>query len=204
MFMHLQTLKAYILPDNYEVVDSTLNSIKYVISPTFTEDYVHQLDSVSNVSYDLHNKPFIPGFIGLNNIKDNDYINVIVQGLAHVKLIRDYFLLNASQKDASELVKRFGVLIRKIWSSNAFKGQVSPHELIQEVSNESQKRFKLGKQSDPTEFLAWFMNSLNNGMKLISSEDTIFQETFQGEMIVETFPPTFKPEAQTTDNGKCK
>lgn len=33
--------------------------------------------------------------------------------------------------DKSELVKRFSTLVRKIWNPSAFKGQVSPHELLQ-------------------------------------------------------------------------
>jgi U4/U6.U5 tri-snRNP-associated protein 2 len=32
------------------------------------------------------------GFIGLNNIKANDYVNVVIQALAHVKPLRDFFL----------------------------------------------------------------------------------------------------------------
>lgn len=31
----------------------------------------------------------------------------------------------------SLLVQRFGELVRKVWNSRAFKGQVSPHEFMQ-------------------------------------------------------------------------
>lgn len=66
----------------------------------------------------------------MNNIKSNDYVNVVIQVLAHIPHIRDYFMLQKFD-DKSELVKRFGTLVRKIWNPSAFKGQVSPHELLQ-------------------------------------------------------------------------
>ena len=33
------------------------------------------------------------GFVGLNNVKANDYVNVIIQALAHIPPLRDYFIL---------------------------------------------------------------------------------------------------------------
>jgi len=68
--------------------------------------------------------------VGLNNVKANDYVNVVIQVLAHIPPIRDYFMLK-NFDDKSELVKRFSTLVRKIWNPAAFKGQVSPHELLQ-------------------------------------------------------------------------
>lgn len=38
----------------------------------------------------------LAGFVGLNNIKANDYMNVVVQALVHVPTIRDYFLADDS------------------------------------------------------------------------------------------------------------
>jgi len=36
----------------------------------------------------------LAGFVGLNNIKANDYVNVVVQALTHIRPLRNYFLLN--------------------------------------------------------------------------------------------------------------
>ena len=36
---------------------------------------------------------YMPGLIGLNNIKNTDYVNVVVQLLARIPPIRDFFLL---------------------------------------------------------------------------------------------------------------
>ena len=74
----------------------------------------------------------MPGLIGLNNIKNTDYVNVVVQSLSRVPPLRDFFLLPANYAHVkSPLVKEFGALLRKMWSPHNFKGQVSPHELLQ-------------------------------------------------------------------------
>lgn len=74
----------------------------------------------------LEGQEYMPGLVGLNNMKNNDYVNVAVQILARVVPIRNYFL-DASNYSSSKsiLVKRFGELLRKIWNPRNFKGQVS-------------------------------------------------------------------------------
>ncbi|KAI8923126.1 hypothetical protein BC831DRAFT_472634, partial [Entophlyctis helioformis] len=178
VFINLETLGVYILPDGYEVDDPSLGDIKYVDG----------LDSSMAASYDLNNKMYLPGFVGLNNIKANDYINVVVQALSHVKMVRDHFLLETSAT-GSELVDRFGMLVRKMWNRRSFKGQVSPHELIQEIANASQKRFRLGEQCDVSEFLSWFVNTLHRGLIKKRRSGRVRRcmlSAFQGELRVET------------------
>ncbi|KAJ3033029.1 hypothetical protein HDV00_006839 [Rhizophlyctis rosea] len=206
VFINLHTLKVYILPDGYEVTDASLNDIKYVLQPTFTPEQVANLDTHLPQAYDLNNKNYTPGtvfkhlvklraranqissiigFVGLNNIKANDYVNVVIQSLAHIKPLRDHFLLDNSGS-GSELVKRFGTLIRKIWSPRAFKGQVSPHELLQEISNVSQKRFRLSEQADVIDFLSWFLNTMHAGMGGTKKKSSVIHDIFQGEVKVES------------------
>ncbi|OLY84817.1 putative mRNA-splicing protein ubp10 [Smittium mucronatum] len=110
---------------------------------------------------------------GLNNIKANDYINVVIQALAHIPMIRDMLLLfpnnqikshteyQSKSPHSSELLNRFSLLVRKIWHPNSFKTHVSPHELIQEITNRSNKAFRLDSQGDAFEFLTWFLNSIH-------------------------------------------
>lgn len=63
--------------------------------------------------------------MGLNNLKQTDYINVVVQALAHVKPLRDYFLyLPNVEGSRSVLVHRFSEILRKIWSPHNFKNCV--------------------------------------------------------------------------------
>nr|CAG8578317.1 13559_t:CDS:10 [Entrophospora candida] len=170
----------------FQVKDSSLDDIKYVLHPTFTKEQVAQLDQNTKHSYDLNNKKYLPGFVGLNNVKANDYVNVIIQALAHIPPLRDYFMLQ-NFENKSQLVQRFSTLVKKIWNPRAFKGQVSPHELLQEISNASNKRFKLAEQADPLDFLSWFLNTLHKdlcGTK--KSDSSIIYKIFQGEVKVES------------------
>lgn len=132
----------------------------------------------------------------MNNIKDNDYFNVIVQALAHVPPLRNYFMLeDLLQKP--ELVQRFSVLIRKIWNPRAFKSHVSPHELLQQISLQSSKRFTLLQQSDPVDFLSWFLNNLHLalGGSKTKPGSSIVQKVFQGKLKVESQQITAKADA---------
>ncbi|KAF9360027.1 hypothetical protein BGX34_008003 [Mortierella sp. NVP85] len=188
VYINLSTLKVYILPESYEVTDSSLDDIKYVLDPRFTSAQVEALDRNLSQSYDLNRKPYLPGFIGLNNVKANDYVNVVIQVLAHVPPIRNYFMLQDFD-NKSELVKRFSTLVRKIWNPSAFKGQVSPHELLQEISNASNRKFKLTEQSDPLAFLSWFLNTLHRDLGGTKKKDSsIIYSTFQGDVLIESQP----------------
>lgn len=127
----------------------------------------------------------------MNNIKANDYLNVVVQLLAHVFPIRNFFLLHEFPTPGTpELVLRFSTLVRKLWNPRAFRSHVSPHELLQEVALRSSKRFTLTQQSDPVDFLSWFLNNLHlslGGSKRPSSTPTsVVQAAFQGHLRIES------------------
>ncbi|XP_015764164.1 PREDICTED: U4/U6.U5 tri-snRNP-associated protein 2-like [Acropora digitifera] len=191
VFLNLRTLKFYCLPDNYEVIDSSLDDIKYVLNPTFAKDEILQLDKSAKVSRAFDGTMYLPGMVGLNNIKANDYLNVILQALAFIPPIRDFFLREENYQKIKRppgdimfhLVNRFGELIRKIWNPRNFKAHVSPHEMLQAVVLCSKKRFQFTEQGDPVEFLSWFLNSLHTtlgGTKKATS--SVIYKTFQGKM----------------------
>ncbi|KAI8969279.1 hypothetical protein BDF20DRAFT_907974 [Mycotypha africana] len=207
VFINLKTLKVYVLPDGYEVDHPSLNDIKYILNPVLTKQQVLELDQHIKWSYDLNNKKYLPGFVGLNNIKANDYVNVVVQALAHVPSIRDYFILeDFEKKGGTQLVCRFSSLIRKMWNPKAFKGQVSPHELLQEISSASQKKFTLTRQSNAIEFLSWFLNQLHKdlGGTRKRNSSIIFKQ-FQGELNVESQQIIANVSAdKETENGEEK
>ena len=125
---HPHTQQVYCLPDGYEVIDSSLNDIlvtffvtlfsfpflvslipflvfvddhkqQFVLKPEFTREEVGQLDTNVKLSYDLNGKSYLPGFIGLNNVKANDYSNVVVQALAHIPVLRDFFMDEQNYKN---------------------------------------------------------------------------------------------------------
>ncbi|EGE06061.1 snRNP assembly factor [Trichophyton equinum CBS 127.97] len=191
VFINMETKKVYVLPEGYEVKNKSLDDIKYVVDPHFSKEEVAKLDKAVIDAFDLSGKRYRPGFVGMNNIKSNDYLNVIVQLLAHVRPIRNFFLLHDFPAlSTPQLPLRFGVLVRKLWNPRAFKAHVSPHELLQEVAIRSSKRFTLTKQSDPIEFLSWFLNNLHltlGGSKKPSSKPTsVIQSAFHGKLRIES------------------
>ncbi|ODQ64793.1 cysteine proteinase [Nadsonia fulvescens var. elongata DSM 6958] len=188
VYINLKALKIYLLPENYEITSNSLNDIKYVVNPTYTKEYVSKLDKTEIISQGLNRKPYHPGFIGINNIKENDYANVVIQALAHISPLRDYFMLQAFDAQSSELVKRTGSLIRKIWNPRAFKLHVSPHELLQHINLISRKRFSAVEQSDPFDFMNWLFNNLHLalGGSKTRSGSSIVQQTFQGRVKIES------------------
>ena len=134
--------------------------------------------------------------MGLNNIKANDYLNVIVHALAHVPPLRNFFMLE-ELSSTPQLAQRFSILVRKIWNPRAFKSHVSPHELLQEVSLRSNKRFTLIEQSDPVDFLSWFLNHLHLalGGSKTKAGTSIIQKVFQGRLKMESQQITAKADA---------
>lgn len=132
---------------------------------------------LSRPSFDLANNSYVPGFIGLNNIKRHDHINVIIHMLLHVPSLRNFLLLYPAShnkyrakslkqvnKDAPrhpELLSRLSLLTRKLWSPRLFKSQVSPHEFLQEVNRASKSKWRLEEQGDPAEFLGWLLNRIH-------------------------------------------
>ena len=194
VYINMETKKVYVLPEGYEVSNKSLDDIKYVVDPKFTENEVKKMDKVPRQYLDLSNRRYRPGYVGMNNIKANDYFNVVVQALSHVPPIRNFFLLHAFKQNSPQLSVRFGTLVRKIWNAKAFRSHVSPHELLQEVAIHSSKRFSLISQSDPVDFLSWFLNNLHLalGGSKSRSLSSIIQQSFQGKLRLESQAITAK------------
>jgi U4/U6.U5 tri-snRNP-associated protein 2 len=188
VYINMDSKRVYVLPEGYEVHKKSLEDIKYVVDPKFTEAEVKRLDKDAKESTDLSNKRYRPGFIGMNNIKANDYLNVVVQTLAHIGPLRNFFLLHPFAPTVAQLPVRFSTLVRKLWNPRAFRNHVSPHELLQEIALRSSKRFTLTRQSDPVEFLSWFLNNLHLtlGGSKTKALSSVIQRTFQGKLRMES------------------
>ncbi|KAJ3512507.1 hypothetical protein NLJ89_g3479 [Agrocybe chaxingu] len=191
--------KVYVLPDGYPVSDPSLEDISYVLAPKFTAQSIASLSSPSHLlrlSYDLNHEPYLPGYVGLNNIKRNDHMNVIIHSLLHVPPLRDYLLLSNFHGKEPELLKRFSGLAKKIWNPRLFKSQVSPHEFLQEVNRASLGKFRLEQQGDPVEFLGWLLNRLHKDLGGTKKKDSsIIFKTFQGELRLETQQVVVRPDS---------
>ncbi|CAL4966783.1 unnamed protein product [Urochloa decumbens] len=186
VFINLQTERAYCLPDGYEINDPSLEDIRHVLNPRFTKEQVLHLDKNKQWSRALDGSNYLPGMVGLNNIKETDFVNVTIQSLMRVTPLRNFFLIPENyQHSKSPLVHRFGELTRKIWHARNFKGQVSPHEFLQAVMKASDKRFQIGVQSDPVEFMSWLLNTLHAKLKSSKKKNrSIIYDCFQGELEV--------------------
>jgi U4/U6.U5 tri-snRNP-associated protein 2 len=183
VYINLQTLKVYVLPENYEVKSAALDDIKYVVNPTFTKQQVAKLDKDSPERYSLANEKYIPGFVGLNNLKANDYMNAVVQILTHVSPLRNFFILEPLD-GRPELVRQFSSITRKIWNQRAFKGHVSPHEFLQQILSLTKNLFKIDEQGDPAEFLMRLLNDLHRqlGGNPKKQGSSIIYKLFQGQV----------------------
>ncbi|CAL8104347.1 unnamed protein product [Calicophoron daubneyi] len=203
VFLNLETHRFYCLPDDYEIIDGSLEDIIYLLNPTFTPADIASLDTNTRMVRAYNGLPYRQGVVGLNNIKANDYCNVILQMLSHISPLRDFFL-NANNYQfpgtiASDqmhlLVQRFGELIRKLWNPRNFKTHVSPHEFLQAVVLCSKKRFQFTEQGDAVEFLSWLLNALDmalrpkysqhgSGHSKQSARATIVSRVLRGRMCV--------------------
>lgn len=195
VFLNLETKKFYCLPDNYEVIDASLSDILYVLNPTFSPELIKRLETNARESRAFDGTMYTPGVVGLNNIKANDYMNVILQALSHVEGLRNYFLDEANYKDIKRppgdqsflLVQRFGELIRKLWNPKNFKAHVSPHEMLQAIVLCSKKKFEITKQGDSGALLPWILNSLHmalGGTK--KKKSSVVYQQFMGSMRILT------------------
>ncbi|OCK77214.1 cysteine proteinase [Lepidopterella palustris CBS 459.81] len=196
VYVNMETKKVYVLPEGYEVKSKSLDDIKFVVDPCFTRDEVSRLDKEQKTAWDLSGRKYIPGFVGMNNIKANDYFNTVIHALAHVIPLRNFFMLE-DLSTRPQLAQRFSILVRKIWNPRAFKAHVSPHELLQEIALRSSKRFTLTAQSDPVDFLSWFLNNLHLslGGSKTKPHSSIIQRVFQGSLKIESQQITARADA---------
>ncbi|KAK5173410.1 Ubiquitin carboxyl-terminal hydrolase 10 [Saxophila tyrrhenica] len=196
VYINMETKKVYVLPEGYEVKSKSLDDIKFVVDPQFTPEEVKALDKERPPAWDLAGRKYYPGFVGLNNIKANDYVNVVAQALAHVTPLRNFMMLE-DLSSRPQLPQQFSVLVRKLWNPKAFKNHVSPHELMQEVSLRSNKKYLLTSQADPIEFLNWFLNNLHLtlGGSKTKLHSSLIQNIFQGSLRIESQSITARADA---------
>ena len=123
-----QAIKFYCLPDNYEIIDASLQDIRAALHPTFSENDIAALDQTTTTtttstsaagaaaaatSRDLFGRPYLPGFVGMSNLQTTDCINAVVQALAHVPPLRDYFLRQQTTDSSNYYVDSFSAVGKK-------------------------------------------------------------------------------------------
>jgi U4/U6.U5 tri-snRNP-associated protein 2 len=105
VFVHLRKGTFVCLPDGYEVRDPSLDDIKACLHPTYTPEQIAAIDARTDLSRDLFGRRYLPGYVGLNNLNKTDCLNAVVQALAQVPPLRDFFLAQRhDQDDATSMV----------------------------------------------------------------------------------------------------
>ncbi|KYN96971.1 putative U4/U6.U5 tri-snRNP-associated protein 2 [Plasmodium gaboni] len=161
VFINLETCKTCCIPEGYEIVDASLNDIKYFLKPTYNKEQVEHLCFNSVLGKSLDGGDFLPGLVGLNNLKNTDYCNVIIQLICSIIPIRNTLLLYEYKENiAKNIIVVLSELIKKIYNPRNFKGVVSPHEFLQAVGIESNKNFKIGTKKYPLDFFLWLLNKI--------------------------------------------
>jgi U4/U6.U5 tri-snRNP-associated protein 2 len=169
------------LPDGYEIIDQSLDDVKKCLNPVYHPDQISNLNENASLARDVHGISYLPGFVGLNNLKHTDYANSILHALSHVCPLRNFFLDQSNYSSSkSKIVHLFGSVIRKLWSKDNFKSVISPVEFLEEVSIASKKKFDIGQPSDSIEFLVWLLGELHRGLGGTGKKKTIIHECFQG------------------------
>ncbi|CAK9019985.1 unnamed protein product [Durusdinium trenchii] len=205
--------KVFCIPDGYEVVDKSLEDIKYNLHPNFDEEEIEFMSTRVRYSKALDGTDYIPGCIGLNNIQDSDYQNVIIQMLCTVIPLRNYLLgyQPPSERKPDPVLATIAQLFRKMYNPRNFKGVVSPHEFYQAVGRVTQKKRGdsvirvthvsgfYAKQMDPVAFFSWLegqvavsisptlMGYLHRKTK-DKKGHSLLHDVFQGEVQVKLCP----------------
>src|SRR5699024_7117092 len=158
LYINLATTKIYCVPENYEVIDASLDDIKYNLQPKYTIEEIKRLTTTTVYSKTLNGADYIPGIIGLNSVnRTTDYINVIIQLITVITPIRNALLLLPPPGGGGLVIGKLSELIRKMYNPQNFKGLVSPHEFLQACHLASNKRFTLLNRSDAQEFFIWLL-----------------------------------------------
>ena len=155
------------------------------------------MNSITVLARDVHGVSYLPGFVGLNNLKCTDYVNVVLHALSHVRPIRDFFLNPSNysfvSKEKYPVVYKFGEVIRKVWSKHNFKSMVSPHDFIQAMTVSSKRKFLIGKQAEAVELMVWLLNELHQGLGGSKKPNSsIIYKTFQGKVNLRKRAKTIK------------
>lgn len=178
LFVNLQTTEFFWLPQNIKVnldeidndsLKALLIQLKCCIKPTFNNDLIKK---IPYSCYTLIDKDkYITGFIGINQSHSSNlsirHINVILLLLAHIKPIRDYFLLSTKMENKisnNRLINIVSLLIQKLWSPVLLRPHISSSELINNLMIEHNSIFlKDGiNNNNPRTILNWLINKFSN------------------------------------------
>ena len=65
--------------------------------PSFTTEMLHNMRQAHYIKKDIRGEDYLPGFIGLANLKQTDTVNAVVQILARVVPLQTFFLQDSNK-----------------------------------------------------------------------------------------------------------
>jgi hypothetical protein len=190
LFIKFSSGRVYCLPDDYEVVDPSLEDIQLNLNPEFTRERVEEMDTKQVMRRGVDGESFPLGLIGLNRTKFSDYINAVLQVFARAIPFRNFFLLDAQNIPWGERSLSFvlGFMFRRMWNPWAFRSHLSMHQLLHMVHMVSKGIFDLDHQHDPIKLINWMLNTLDLEWKTMKKRDSANAERkIKGPSIVDRF-----------------
>jgi U4/U6.U5 tri-snRNP-associated protein 2 len=61
---------------------------------------------------------------------------------------------------------------------------LSPHEISQEISNKSKKKYAIGKRANLAQFFSWFLNTMHDDLMDAKTKKSIISDCFKGKVEV--------------------
>ncbi|KAM6181070.1 ubiquitin carboxyl-terminal hydrolase 50 [Erethizon dorsatum] len=145
--------------------------------------------------------PHPPGVGGLRNLGNTCYMNAVLQCLASVPLLTQYFrsgqYVTALRKDCKEVATAFAYLLTDMWLGDA--DCVSPEEFLAALGR-LYPTFTKRTQQDAQEFLIYALNALHEALRkchprsrekrstqrcrreVTASETSIITQLFEGQL----------------------
>ncbi len=121
------------------------------------------------------------GLIGIENLGNTCYMNASLQALVHIKLLRDYFLLNFYSNDINvrnkhgyqgKLVHAYAKLVNDFWYCE--EETLSPNDFYGVVSD-CKEQFAGNEQHDASEFLNFLIDGLSEDLCHVTNKQYIMQ-----------------------------
>ncbi|KAJ9446610.1 putative mRNA-splicing protein ubp10 [Diplonema papillatum] len=192
-YIYIDTLTGQIwcIPDLYEVRDDSLTDIQHNNNPTYEPSEVKRLLSQHITGHRVIDQTeFTVGYVGLNNLKETDYMNAVLQPLLHVRMLAEHYMMTFSYKKEahrSPLRDSFSELCRKVWNPYNYVGQVSPRSFVEVVSKLSGGKYRIAASADPQQFLHFLLGQLIQSERRAGRKAggaTVVERAFQGKMRV--------------------
>lgn len=119
------------------------------------------LQLFNNVNSKPDENQSVPGVVGLYNICNTTYFNVILQCIFHNSAFMNHFLSDSFlQNNQGPVISELSKLMKQVWSIDC-PAIIAPTDLKYAISNIS-SRFGFSEYEDPIDFLTFFLSVIQD------------------------------------------